>query len=131
MTKKNYETVFILTPVLSDDQMKDTAAKFFTFLRDNDADIVNEENWGLKKLAYPIDRKSNGFYHLVEYAAEPDLIDRLETEFRRDERVIRFLTVSLDKYALEYAEKRRRGAFKKDKKKDTETAAPAAANANN
>ena len=121
-TKNNYETVFILTPVLSDDQMKDTAAKFSAFLKENDADIVNEESWGLKKLAYPIGHKTTGFYHLVEFAAEPELIDRLETEFRRDERVIRFLTVSLDKYALEYAEKRRRGAFNKDKKQTNEEA---------
>ena len=127
-TKKNYETVFILTPVLSDDQMKDTAAKFSAFLKDNDADIVNEESWGLKKLAYPIGHKTNGFYHLVEFSAEPELIDRLETEFRRDERVMRFLTVSLDKYALEYAEKRRRGAFKKDKKKERDAAQTETAN---
>ena len=118
----NYETVFILTPVLSDEQMKDTAAKFSDFLKENDADIVNEESWGLKKLAYPIGHKTTGFYHLVEYAAAPELIDRLETEFRRDERVMRFLTVSLDKYAMEYAEKRRRGDFKKDKKQPKEEA---------
>jgi small subunit ribosomal protein S6 len=118
----SYETVFILTPVLSDDQMKDTAAKFFTFLKENGADVVNEESWGLKKLAYPIGNKTTGFYHLVEFAAEPDLINRFETEFRRDERVMRFLTVSLDKFALEYAEKRRRGAFNKDKKSKEATA---------
>ena len=94
---KQYETVFIATPVLSDAQVKETVEKY----------IVHEESWGLKKLAYPIQKKSTGFYQLIEFRAEGDFIDRLETQFRRDERVIRFLTVLMDKYAIEYAEKRR------------------------
>ena len=102
-----YETVFILTPVLSDDQMKETVAKFKKILTDNGAEILNEEAWGLKKMAYAIDKKSTGFYNLVEFKAEPSVIKKLETGFRRDEKVIRFLTVKLDKYAAAYAEKRR------------------------
>ena len=103
----HYETVFILTPVLSDDQMKETVAKFKKLLTDNGAEILNEEAWGLKKMAYAIDKKSTGFYNLVEFKAEPSVIKKLETGFRRDEKVIRFLTVKLDKYAAAYAEKRR------------------------
>ena len=102
-----YETVFILTPVLSDDQTKETVAKFKKILTDNGAEILNEEAWGLKKMAYSIDKKSTGFYNLVELKAEPSVIKKLETGFRRDEKVIRFLTVKLDKYAAAYAEKRR------------------------
>ena len=102
-----YETVFILTPVLSDEQMKETVAKFKKLLTDKGAEIVNEEAWGLKKMAYAIDKKSTGFYNLVEFKAEPSVIKKLETGFRRDEKVIRFLTVKLDKYAAAYAEKRR------------------------
>jgi small subunit ribosomal protein S6 len=102
-----YETVFILTPVLSDDQMKETVNKFKSLLTDNGAEFVNEELWGLKKLAYPIQKKSTGFYVLFEFKAEPTLIKKLETNFRRDEKVIRFQTVKLEKYAIEYAEKRR------------------------
>ncbi len=101
-----YETVFILTPVLSDDQTKETVAKFKSLLTENGAEILNEEAWGLKKLAYNIQKKSSGFYFLIEFKAEPTLIDRLETNFRRDEKVIRFITVKLDKYAAAYAEKR-------------------------
>ena len=63
---------------------------------------------GACKLAYPIQKKSTGFYVLFEFEAEPTIVKRLETAFRRDERVIRFLTFRLDKYAAEYAEKRRR-----------------------
>jgi small subunit ribosomal protein S6 len=117
---KNYETVFILNPVLSDEQMKDTADKFVNLLKEHDADIVNEENWGLRKLAYPINHKTTGFYNLVEFAASPETVAALETEYRRDERVMRFLTVSLDKHALEYNERRRKGEFKKNKKETKE-----------
>ena len=102
-----YETVFILTPVLSADQMKETVDKFKKLLTDNGAEILNEENWGLKKLAYPIEKKTTGFYQLLEFKSEPELMKKLETEYRREERVIRFLTVKLDKYAAQYAEKRR------------------------
>ena len=109
-----YETVFILTPVLSDDQMKETAAKFKKILTDKGAEIVNEEAWGLKKMAYAIQKKSTGFYCLVEFKAEPEVIKTLETAFRRDEKVIRFQTVKLDKYAVEYAEKRRAKLGKKE-----------------
>ncbi len=102
-----YETVFILTPVLSDAQMKEAVEKFTKVLTDNGAAIVNEENWGLRKLAYPIQKKSTGFYTLVEFEGEPTIIKKLETAYRRDERVLRFLTFRLDKYAAEYAAKRR------------------------
>ena len=122
---KNYETVFILTPVLSEVQMKDAVDKFKGILTDGGAEMVNEENWGLKKLAYPIDHKTTGFYQLFEYAAPGEVIAKLETEFRRDEKVMRFLTVALDKHALAYNEKRRSGAFKK--KKDVESKEEAAA----
>ena len=104
-----YETVFILTPVLSDEQMKETAAKFKKVLTDKGAEI-----WGLKKMAYAIQKKSTGFYCLVEFKAEPSVIKTLETAFRRDEKVIRFQTVKLDKYAVEYAEKRRAKLGKKE-----------------
>ena len=102
-----YETVFILTPVLSDEQMKETVAKFRKLLTDNGAEIVNEEAWGLKKMAYAIQKKSTGFYCLLEFKAEPTVINTLETGYRRDEKVIRYMTVKLDKYAAEYAEKRK------------------------
>ena len=102
-----YETVFILTPVLSDDQMKETVEKFKKVLTDNGGTIENEENWGLRKLAYPIENKNTGFYTLVEFEGEPTIVNKLETAFRRDEKVIRFLTFRLDKYAAEYAIKRR------------------------
>ncbi|MBR1505154.1 MAG: 30S ribosomal protein S6 [Prevotella sp.] len=109
-----YETVFILTPVLSDEQMKETVDKFKKLLTDNGAEILNEETWGLKKMAYQIEKKTSGFYNLLEFKAEPSVIKTLETGFRRDEKVIRFITVKLEKYAAQYAEKRRNKLAKKE-----------------
>ncbi len=113
MELKNYETVFILTPVLSDTQMKDAVEKFKQVLLNNDAEIIHEENWGLKKLAYPILHKSTGFYNLFEFKAPPKTINALELEYRRDERILRFITVALDKHAVIYNERRRKGEFNK------------------
>ena len=109
-----YETVFILTPVLSDDQMKEAVEKFKGILTEGGAEILNEELWGLKKLAYPIDKKSSGFYTMIEFKAEPTLISKLEVNYRRDERVLRFLTVKMDKYAAAYAAKRQALKKKED-----------------
>ena len=104
---KQYETVFIATPILSESQMKEAAAKYSSFITDNGGEIVYEEDWGLKKLAYPIDKKTTGFYHLIEFQAEPEFIATFETLFKRDERIIRFQTVAMDKHAIAYAERRR------------------------
>jgi len=104
----NYETVFITTPVLSESQMKETVDKFRSVLTKNKAEIIHEENWGLRKLSYPIQKKTTGFYYLIEFRTEGDLISKLETEYKRDERIIRFLTVRLDKYAVAYAIKKRK-----------------------
>ncbi|MEO8087265.1 MAG: 30S ribosomal protein S6 [Bacteroidota bacterium] len=109
----HYETVFIMTPVLSEDQMMDTVTKFKKILTDNGTEIVHENNWGLRKLAYPIQKKNTGFYYLIEYKTEGELINKLELEFKRDERIMRFLTVVLDKHAITYNEKKRKNATAK------------------
>ena len=88
-----YETVFIMTPVLSEDQMKETVGKFKAMLSENGAKLVHEENWGLRKLAYPIQKKTTGFYHLLEFQGPGELVSKLEVTFKRDERILRFLTV--------------------------------------
>ena len=104
---KQYETVFIVTPVLSDDQMKETVEKYTNFLKERGAEIVFTNNWGMRKLAYPIKKKTNGYYYLIEFKAEGSLIADLETAYKRDERLLRFLTVALDKHAVAYNEKKR------------------------
>ncbi len=115
-----YEVVFIMTPVLSEEQMMDTVTKFKKILTDNGSELVHENNWGLRKLAYPIQKKNTGFYYLIEFKAEGELINKLETEFKRDERVLRFLTIRLDKHSIAYAEKKRKNAaLKKEEEKIT------------
>ncbi|MFP4487812.1 MAG: 30S ribosomal protein S6 [Bacteroidales bacterium] len=103
-----YETVFIATPVLSEAQMKEAVQKFKKIITDNEGEIVHEENWGLRKLAYPIQKKSTGFYYLIEFRGPGELVEKLEIQYRRDERVIRFLTFKMNKYAVKYAEKKRK-----------------------
>ena len=119
-----YEVVFIMNPVLSEEQMMDTVTKFKNILSAaGGSEIVYENNWGLRKLAYPIQKKNTGFYYLVEFKAEGELIGKLETEFKRDERVLRFLTVKMDKHSIAYAEKKRRNAaLKKEEEKEKVTA---------
>ena len=90
---KQYETVFIATPVLSEEQIKEAVEKY--------------RSWGLRKLAYPIQKKTTGFYHLFEFRADSQFIDKLETQYRRDERIIRFLTFVMDKDSIAYSERRR------------------------
>ncbi|MBR4177436.1 MAG: 30S ribosomal protein S6 [Bacteroidales bacterium] len=102
-----YETVFIVTPVLSEEQMKETVKKYTDFLTNKGAEIVYTNNWGMRKLAYPIKKKSSGFYYLIEFKAEGNVIADLEVAYKRDERLLRFLTVSLDKHAIAYNEKKR------------------------
>jgi small subunit ribosomal protein S6 len=105
-----YETVFIMTPVLSEEQMKETVEKYQKFLISKQAEIVHEDNWGLRKLAYPIQKKSTGFYHLIEFKSQPEIIREWEVMFKRDERILRFLTVALEKHAIIYNEKKRNKA---------------------
>ncbi len=115
MVGYNYETVFILNPVLSEKEAKDTVQKFKEVLTQHNADVYHVEEWGIRKLAYPIQHKSTGYYALMEFSGNKDSVKLLETEFRRDERVMRFLTTALDKYALEYNARRRKGEFNKSK----------------
>ena len=110
-----------MTPVLSEEQMMDTVTKFKKILSaESGSELVHENNWGLRKLAYPIQKKNTGFYYLIEFKAEGELINKLETEFKRDERVLRFLTIRLDKHSIAYAEKKRKNAaLKKEEEKTT------------
>jgi small subunit ribosomal protein S6 len=100
---QQYETVIILTPLLSVETAKEVVAKYTKLLTDNGAEIIQEDNWGLRKLAYPIQKKTTGYY-------------------RRDERILRFLTIALDKHAAAYADKKRSGAFNQKKPKTEEAA---------
>jgi small subunit ribosomal protein S6 len=120
---RNYETVFVLTPVLSEVQLQETIDKFRSFLQERKAEIVHENKIGLKKLAYPIRRKSTGVYHLFEFKATPDVIGALEIEYRREEKIIRFLTFALEKHGVVYNDKKRSGVWDKKNEPKKEAAA--------
>ncbi len=116
MDLKNYESVIVFTPVLSDDQLKDTVAKYRQLITEHKGEIVHEENWGLTKLAYPIQKKTTGFYQIFEFKAPNTLVAAVELHFKRDERIMRFFTTALDKHAVIYNERKRNGEFNKPKK---------------
>ena len=121
---KQYETVFILTPILSEAQAKDAVEKFRTIITSNGGAMVHEEDWGLRKLAYPIQKKNSGFYQLLEYTTPEggvNVVDVLETEFRRDERILRFMTIVLDKDSIAYNEKKRKGLIGRKREESTES----------
>jgi len=118
---KNYETVFILNPALSEEQVQKSVDKYEKYLKSNGAKIISKEIWGLKKLAYTIENKNSGFYNLIEYTAPADLVSSIELDFTRDETVMRYLTVTLDKHAMAWAEKRRNRSPKKVSTKKVST----------
>jgi small subunit ribosomal protein S6 len=116
----DYESVIIFTPVLSDEQLKEVVSKYRSMITENEGELVHEENWGLTKLAYPIDKKTTGFYHIYEYKAPGNFVSKFELAFRRDERIMRFLTTALDKDALKYNQRKRNGEFNQPKKEKQE-----------
>lgn len=115
MEMKNYESVIVLTPVLSDEQLKETVKKFRELVTEHGGEIIHEDNWGLTKLAYPIQKKSTGFYHIFEYKAPGTMVANFELALKRDERIMRFLTVALDKHGMIYNTRKRNGEFKSNK----------------
>jgi small subunit ribosomal protein S6 len=99
----------IFTPVLSDDEFKNAQKKYTTLITDNGGQIVAENPWGLKSLAYPIQKKTTGLYWVMEFIAPSDFNEKLKIQLLRDESVLRQLLTKLDKYAVEYNDKKRRG----------------------
>lgn len=113
----NYETTIIVTPVLPEEEVKNTVNSYVDFLKKNGGEIVEIDRWGLRQLAYPIKKKTTGFYSVIEFVADSQLIDKLELSYRRDENILRFMTVKLDKYAVKYNDDKRKGLVGRNKKK--------------
>jgi small subunit ribosomal protein S6 len=105
----NYELMVIFTPVLSDDEFKAVQKKYSDFVTDNGGNVAHSNPWGLKSLAYPIHKKTTGIYWVLEYSAPSSFNEKLKIQLLRDEQVLRHLITALDKYAVEYNEKKRRG----------------------
>jgi small subunit ribosomal protein S6 len=116
----HYETVIIFSPLLSDDDVKREVSKYTKMVTDAGCTILEERLWGLRQLAYPIEGKSNGIYFIMEFSGAGTIVQKLEVEFKRNENVMRWLTVHLDKYGTEYNDKRRKGLVGKKKEADEE-----------
>ncbi len=105
----NYELMVIFTPVLSDDEFKNAQRKYAALVTDNGGSVVAENPWGLKSLAYPIQKKTTGLYWVIEYQALSDFNEKLKIQLLRDESVLRHMATKLDKYAVEYNQRKRSG----------------------
>ena len=105
----NYELMVIFTPVLSDDEFKSAQKKYAALVKENGGSIVAENAWGLKSLAYPIQKKTTGIYWVLEYSAPSDFNEKLKIQLLRDEAVLRHLCTKLDKYAVEYNARKKSG----------------------
>lgn len=118
---KQYEVTFIIDPVLSELEIKQTADNYIDLLKTEGAEIVHVDQMGLRQLAYPLNKRNSGFYFCLEFkSTASNIIERLELALRRDERIMRFLTVRLDKYGIKYNDDKRNGRIGKKEKKETE-----------
>jgi small subunit ribosomal protein S6 len=121
---RNYEITFIVDPVLSGDEIKAAAQTYVDMLQEENCKIVHVDEMGLRQLAYPINKRNSGVYYCIEFEVESgEVIGKLELAMQRDERLVRFLTVKLDKYGVKYNADKRAGLIvkKKKDKKDKET----------
>jgi small subunit ribosomal protein S6 len=123
----HYETVIIFSPLLSEDDVKKATKHYIKFLGDHKATIVEENYWGLKSMAYQISGKQNGIYFVTEFAGDSDLVAKFEIELKRDETILRFMTIKLDKFAIDYNDRKRKGligrkaAEQRKEKENTQT----------
>jgi small subunit ribosomal protein S6 len=116
---QNYEMMLIFTPVLADDEFKAAQAKFTSFIKENGGEIVHQNAWGLKSLAYPIQKKTTGLYFVVEFTAPTDLNAKIEIQLNRDETVMRHMITHLDKFAVAYNNRKRNAPAKAEAKEET------------
>ena len=106
---QHYELMVIFTPVLSEEEYKAAQNKFAAFVTENEGEVLHTNPWGLKSLAYPIQKKTTGLYWVMEFIAPADFIEKIKIQMLRDESVLRHLLTKLDKYAVEYNNKKRSG----------------------
>lgn len=115
---KQYELTFIIDPVLSSDELKAIAQTYIDFITKAGGEIVHVEETGLRALAYSINKRSSGVYYTIEYRIDDAKFNsKIELQLRRDERIMRFLTIALDKYGVKYNEDKRAGKIGTVKKK--------------
>jgi len=109
VTMNNYELMVIFTPVLSEEDFKAAQKKYASLVKENGGEVLHENPWGLKSLAYPIAKKTTGLYLVMEYSAPSTFNEKLKIQLLRDESVLRHMFTALDKYAVEYNARKRSG----------------------
>ena len=118
---RQYEVTFIVDPVLSGDEIKSTAKAYEDFLKDSGSSIVHVDELGLRQLAYPIKKRTSGIYYVIEYQTpNGSFLPKMELSLKRDERILRFLNVKLDKYGVKYNDDKRNGLIGKKREKAKE-----------
>jgi small subunit ribosomal protein S6 len=103
-TKRLYETTFIVNASLDDPQVESVITRVQDTITKNGGSIAAVNRWGRKRLSYPINKKTNGFYVNLEFAAPGTLLAPLERSFQLDELILRHLTIVLDKRAIKARE---------------------------
>lgn len=106
---KHYETVFILSPLCQESTRKEIVTRFEGIIQSNQGKLISSDSWGLKQMAYTVRKQGTGYYFSMEFSGAGNLVSALETAFKREENVIRYLVVALDKHAVDYNERRRKG----------------------
>jgi len=121
---RQYETTFIIDPILSGDEIRQTAQMYVDFLKAGKCEIVHFEETGALQLAYPIKKRTTGAYFWLEYQAPigSDVIEKMELAFRRDDNVLRYLTIKVDKHRAQFNVDKRAGKFDKKSAEENEDA---------
>lgn len=117
----SYELMVIFTPVLSNEEFNAATKNLKKFVTDHSGAVVGEDTWGLKSLAYPIAKKTTGLYYIMEFQADPSVNARFTIQMNRDESIMRFMITSLDKHAVAYNDRKRKGIKIEKPSKETET----------
>ncbi len=107
MRTKSYETVVIINAALEDEQVEATISRLQEVITTHGGEVLDIDKWGRKRLAYPIQKAKSGYYVIYRFNAPTNLISILERSLRLDENVIRYLTIALDKFALEAIKKQK------------------------
>ena len=121
---RNYEVTYVADPVLSDSELKGISSTYQDLIKKADCKIVNVDKLGLRQLAYPIKKRTTGIYECIEFQTlGGDIVDQLELALRRDERIMRFLTIALDKFGVKYNDDKRNGLIGKKRTEEKPAAA--------
>ena len=94
--KHTYELTYIVNSVISDEQVKAMVSRVTAYVKENAGEIIEVDEWGARRLAFPIQKKRNGYYVNMYFKAPGELIPRLERAMEIDDNILRYLTLRMD-----------------------------------